>query len=268
MEDVVSPQNPPKNSAHRVRLATGVEAILDARRCVLLPADGILAIADLHLGYSWAQRHRGALMPITPPEATVSRVASLLGDHRPRQLVILGDLVHVATRQPGIEEALQQLARAIPEEVTWTICAGNHDRNLEKLLTRLPRPVRLVPTHSATGCLLYHGDSEPQLEIPGTFTLEGSAPIHIIGHEHPALRLGDGVATEAKVPCFLAADDVLVVPAFSDWAAGCDIQRGNFLGPIARRTRFHTAHACLGSRILQIPLRPSVLPDRPKTPTP
>jgi metallophosphoesterase superfamily enzyme len=65
------------------------------------------------------------------------------------------------------------------------------------------------------------------------------------------------------VPCFIASDEALVVPAFSDWAAGCDIQRRSFLGPIARRARFHTAYACLGPRLLEIPLHSSTHPNPP-----
>jgi putative SbcD/Mre11-related phosphoesterase len=260
VEDVVTPHDPSQTRSRRVRLATGIEAILDVRRSVFLPSDGILAVADLHLGYSWVQRRRGALMPVTTPDTTASRVAALLSDYRPRHLVILGDLVHQATPQPGVEAALQELARAIPDDVIWTVSAGNHDRDLERLVGRLPRPLRLAPSCSATGCVLHHGDTEPGQGLPETFALEEAAPFHVIGHEHPALRLGDGVATETKVPCFLVGKDVLVVPAFSEWAAGCDIQRQSFLGPIARRTRFHSAYACLGRRILEIPLHPGTPP--------
>ena len=262
MEDLVSPTAPRPTETRRVRLATGIDVLLDARRAIVLPSERTLALADLHLGYSWVQRRRGALMPLTTPETTASRVAALLGDHQPQHLVILGDLVHQATQQPGVEEALDQLARAIPPEVTWTVCTGNHDRNLGRLLERLPRSVQLVSSVSMGGCLLHHGDTAPVRNPPETFSLEGSEAFQIIGHEHPALRLGDGVATEAKVPCFMVSREVLVVPAFSDWAAGCDIQRGTFLGPIANGTRFHTAHACMGPRLLEIPLNPVPPPDR------
>ena len=262
MEDVVNPRPMPSTGIRKVQLATGIEVVLDARRAMVLPSEGLLALADLHLGYSWVQRRRGALMPLTTPETTATRVAALLIDHRPRHLVILGDLVHQATRQQGVEEALDQLARAIPPEVTWTVCTGNHDRNLGRLLERLPRSVQLVSSVSMGGCLLHHGDTAPVRNPLETFSLEGAEAFQIIGHEHPALRLGDGVATEAKVPCFMVSREVLVVPAFSDWAAGCDIQRGTFLGPIANGTRFHTAHACMGPRLLEIPLNTVPPPDR------
>ena len=257
----MSPSHPLSPGAKTVRLATGIEAILDARRAVFLPSERVLAIADLHLGYSWVQRHRGALLPVTTPETTATRVAGLLREYQPRHLIVLGDLVHQATRQPGVEEALHQLAGAIPKEVTWTVCTGNHDRNLDRLLGQLPRAVQLVASASMGGCLLHHGDNESGRNSAEAFSLEAAEPFHVIGHEHPALRLGDGVATEAKVPCFITSGEVLVVPAFSDWAAGCDIQRGTFLGPIAKGTRFHTAHACMGPRLLEIPLHLGPLPD-------
>lgn len=59
MEDVVNPRPMPSTGIRKVQLATGIEVVLDARRAMVLPSEGLLALADLHLGYSWVQRHRG-----------------------------------------------------------------------------------------------------------------------------------------------------------------------------------------------------------------
>lgn len=234
-------------------------AILDARRAVFLPESGILAVADLHLGYAWVQRRRGVLMPVSTPDSTLTRLIPLLADYRPRTLVVLGDLVHQAVALPALREELKSLVRILPEGTGLVICPGNHDRDLSKLLVSLELPLQVKPVLTIGRYRLHHGD-QPASAVKGNaqLVLSPEEPVDVIGHEHPAIRLGDGVATEAKVACFLEADRVLVLPAFSDWAAGCEIRRGPFLGEVARSARFHTAYACLGQRLLPIPLRPPV----------
>jgi len=240
----------------RVRLANGSDVILDARRALVLPAEGILAVADLHLGYAWVQRRRGALMPLSAPDSTGSRLAPLLAEYRPRQLVILGDLVHQAIAVPALSEELSSLVKLLPAGTELVICPGNHDRDLARLLESLGLPLRLVSVLKVGGYRLHHGDRPKPIEAAeaADFSLASGPLIDVIGHEHPAVRLGDGVATSAKVPCFLLADSTLVMPAFSDWAAGCEFGRGPFLGEVARDARFHSAYACLGPRLLRLPL--------------
>lgn len=239
----------------RVRIATGTEVILDARRALFLPDWGVLVITDLHLGYAWIQRRRGTLFPVSTPDSTPTRLAHLLSTYQPRQLVFLGDLVHQAIPIPALEQELQALISIIPKTVSWSLCRGNHDRQLPGLLESMGLSVDLRDEMRLGMFRLHHGDQWPSGD-PDSFTLESAPLVDVIGHEHPALRLGDGVATQAKVPCFVMGDRTWILPAFSDWAAGSDVSRGRFLGPVARQGRFHTAYACLGSRLLRMPLNP------------
>jgi putative SbcD/Mre11-related phosphoesterase len=225
---------------------------LDARRAIYFPNAQTVAVADLHLGYAWVQRKRGALLPVSAPDSTYSRLASLLANYPVRELVVLGDLVHQALGLPQIEEALRALAAVVSRDITLTLCAGNHDQKLANLVLRWKLPLRIVSALSVGRYLLHHGDGKPN---ESDFRLDSGDRVHVIGHEHPALRLGDGVATSAKVPCFLVSDDVVVVPAFSDWAAGCVYLRDRFLGEVAQRATFHAAYACMGPRLLKFPLR-------------
>src|SRR5205085_3072263 len=78
---------------------------------------------------------------------------------------------------------------------------------------------------------------------------------YIIGHEHPAICLGDGVATSRKFPCFLIAEDVLTLPSFSSWSAHTPIPHYEFMSPVARAARFQTALTIVGDRLLPVPLR-------------
>jgi len=61
-----------------------------------------------------------------------------------------------------------------------------------------------------------------------------SAPVHICGHEHPALLLSDGAGLKLKLPAlvqdqFKARPEVQhwILPAFSPWAGGSKYESAN-----------------------------------------
>ena len=102
-------------------LAEGV--LLDARRAVILPEERILAVADLHLGYVWAQRQRGQLLPLGE-EDTLTRLHALCADWSPERLLVLGDFVHAVASPEGIREAVTGLIRGLSSSETMP-CAWN-----------------------------------------------------------------------------------------------------------------------------------------------
>ena len=218
---------------------------LDARHVLWLPGHRALVAADLHLGYAWAQRHAGQLLPISAPDNTIDRLAALVSEYRPAQLILLGDIVHRALPIPAIREQLETLLTRL-SATTLRFIAGNHDRNLQPLLPGIP----LEPELTLTPHLLIHGD---QAE---TKTLSHLTPASwlIMGHEHPAITIHDRVTTSVKCPCFLVAPRILILPAFSPWSAGSNIRSSQFLSPLARETHFTDAYAILASRILPISL--------------
>jgi uncharacterized protein len=220
---------------------------LDPAHALWLPAHRTLVIADLHLGYVWAHRHAGQLMPIDVPDDTLDRIEELAAHYRPAQIVLLGDIVHRAVPVPALKEQIESLcARLAGTTIRWI--AGNHDRNLQKLLSQSGlNEIQLEAEARIGPHLLMHGDNA-SAEILNN--IEGHL---IIGHEHPAIHLHDRVTTSVKCPCFLAAPRLLVLPAFSPWAAGSNIRNG-FLSPIARETSFTHAYAILAGRILPVAL--------------
>ncbi len=237
-----------------VTLADGL--VLDARRCIYLPNSRTLAVADLHLGYVWSRRTRGALLPIATPDDTIDRLTRLRDAYQPRRLVVLGDIVHEALDLPVLQQLLKELCEISATGTELIFCLGNHDRHLEQRLRDWKLPAGCQPHLDTDGYRLIHGDGPPTSPTGDPFALRADEELPcIIGHEHPALTLGDGVASRVKCPAFLAADGLIVLPAFSSWAAGCEFSRQPFLGPLARRALFHTAYACAGPRLLRMPLR-------------
>ena len=222
--------------------------VLDARRVLWMEQHRTLVAADLHLGYVWAQRRAGQLLPITAPEETVERLAQLAGEYDAKQVVLLGDIVHQAVPAPALRAELQTLARRLDfATVRWI--GGNHDRELEPLLQACGlKDVRVEAEAMAGPHLLTHGAAGE----PAANRDQGGWVI--MGHEHPAIHLHDGVTTSVKCPCFLAGPGILILPAFSTWAAGCNVRGGHFMSALAQNAEFSRAYAILGGRILGVGL--------------
>ena len=228
------------------------DAVLDARRAVWLPRSRCLAVADLHLGEAWARRARGQLVPLSGGDSAVARLKSLLEDYRPERLVLLGDIVHAALPLEGIRSAVTDLASLEREGLTLDLCLGNHDRHLPRQLERWGLRWKTVSQIALPEAVLFHGDVP--VAPPGPHDAAMSAKRwRIQGHLHPALVLDDGVASRVKVPCFLVAPGRLVLPAFSEMAAGVAVDRSGLVQDAGDTLRFESAVACLGPRLLRIP---------------
>jgi putative SbcD/Mre11-related phosphoesterase len=218
--------------------------VFDARRAVYFREHELLAVADLHLGYAWSHRAQGQLMPVAPQDNALTRLGALVLDYKPRKVVLLGDIVHRALPVPALIEELRALLAVAGSDGELILLAGNHDRKLQPLLKELDAKDTLRSEFVAGENVFLHGDR------PATTP----ASRYVIGHEHPAISIGDGVATSRKFPCFLIAENVLTLPSFSSWSAHTPFPFYEFMSPIAREARFETALTILGDRLLPVPL--------------
>jgi len=224
------------------------DLILDARRVVWLPSHRTLVVPDMHLGFAWVQRRRGQLLPVEGTADALTRLAEVTADYRPQRIVFLGDLVHAACDLQPLRHDLTALARQQAAGPELVLVLGNHDHRLSALLAEWSLAIRTVQMLDLGRFRLIHGHEPAPIEA-----LEPPGRLVLIGHEHPSVEIGDGIATRMKCPAFAWDDRTLVIPAFSEWAAGCNLQRRDFLGPVARTARFHTVAACLGPRLLRVP---------------
>lgn len=218
----------------------------DSRRAAWFPRERVLAVADLHLGYAWAHRLSGQLMPITPTNDTRERLVELQRDYEPDEIVVLGDIVHRAMSLSVLEEEIREIHNALSPKSRLTFLPGNHDRELQKMLKQWLLPIDLAESRELQHAVLLHGDKAAVCGNRGR-------PI-VMGHEHPAISIGDGVTTSQKCPCFLISEMVIVLPAFSRWAAGTNIRAYPFMSGAARAAQFTQAIAICGERLLPIPL--------------
>jgi uncharacterized protein len=227
--------------------AVSDQLILDSRRAAWLVQEKVLAVADLHLGYTWAQRLAGQLMPITPVQVTLSQLLDLQRDYQPAKIVFLGDVVHRAVAVPALEKELKDLIATLAPRSELVFLAGNHDRHLPELIADWQLPMQVAASFRTGPFLLLHGDET---------VARGKRARRwvIMGHEHPAISIGDGVTTMQKCPCFLLSDKTVVLPAFSSWAAGTNVRRASFMSTLAKGGQFTRAIAICGDKLLPLSL--------------
>lgn len=229
-------------------LAPGVVA--NSRRAIWLENERTLLVADVHLGHLWVERQRGTLLPIVPDD-TLERLEALRREYRPSRWVFLGDTVHAVARNAVLEDELRSLIRWLDGDLA-TFVLGNHDARLPELLASLGYSADCTRIAKVGPHVLVHGDAMPWETVAPLREPEG---LVFYGHEHPAVVLGDGVATAVRVPCFLVGNHRVILPAFSRWAAGQVFPSEPFLSPLSSPGDFDWAIAILGDRLLPVPVQ-------------
>jgi DNA ligase-associated metallophosphoesterase len=175
---------------------------LMAGRAVWDPDQGLLLVADLHLGKAETLQALGIPLPSDGDATTLNRLLDLAHRLQPRQVLVLGDLIH---GRLGLTPGLRATLAALPSLLgcDLRLIGGNHDRRswIEGLPQETPR---------ALGPLwLSH---EPMAR-------EGY--LNICGHLHPVAIVGRGV-DRLRLPCFAynPAEEQLQLPSFGALTGG------------------------------------------------
>lgn len=233
----------------RHTLSPGI--ILDARRAVYFESENVLAIADIHLGYAWAHRHRGQLIPVSKPDDTAERLGILIDEYRPKTVAVLGDIVHDTVPLAEFRQNLRGFLDSVEQRAELRLIAGNHDRALAREITQPLHRDLQVGSHR-----FIHGDGHSEASAQAILEqTQASGGLLIMGHEHPAIGISDNVAHYARVPCFLASSALLILPAFSTWSAGSEVRRGKFLSNFPLLSPADKAIAILAGKLLPVRLR-------------
>lgn len=200
--------------------------VLDPRGAAFFPDEGVLAVADLHVGYEAAARQAGAGVPRHELDVLVPLLDALMDTHRPDVVVLNGDVKHAFTRRVLEEaEAVRAVWRRLADRARVVVVEGNHDALLGKML----KDADVVRAHRAGNVVFAHGHTAEGVE-------RRAGDLLVVGHEHPALALRDEVGVTVRAPAFLTrieSGGELVLPAISPWAAGYDVlRRGGFMSPL------------------------------------
>ena len=135
-----------------------------------------------------------------------------------------------------------RLVTRVQDHCGLKLILGNHDRGLKELVVSSSFGIEFHNCWEVGRFLLVHGNEICERQAGNTT---------IMGHEHPAISLGDNVRA-AKFPCFVHGDGLMILPAFSHWASGSDIRAHRFMSPLARQAQPATVAAILGGRLLRL----------------
>jgi metallophosphoesterase superfamily enzyme len=213
----------PAPAAESHPLARGVVALPGG--FALLEESRALLCADAHFGYEDVM---GGALPLWSTAEVAATIALVARRHDVREIVFLGDLLHGTTMSEGAVRAVQRELLALRELAPLTFVAGNHEgRTRGRSILG-----ETVESCARDGWHLIHGDKPA---LPGTPT--------IIGHLHPSLHLGG----RSSVPAFVAARDLVVVPALTPYSEGLDVLSDACLAALApygvRRADLHVVAA-------------------------
>ena len=124
-----------------------------AARALWDPQQGLLLLADLHLGKAESFQAQGIPLPSDGDASTLAALAAVVEQVHPREVIVLGDLVH---SRLGVTPALRQQLAQWPQrfDCRLSLIGGNHDRGLVLEVCGHGHPVACV------------GDGADQLRLP------------------------------------------------------------------------------------------------------
>jgi metallophosphoesterase superfamily enzyme len=179
----------------------GVKMIPHRSGALWLPDFRTAILADLHLGYTWAQRRRGELGPLDAGGAT-ERLRVALDELRPSRVILLGDLYHAPRPSAAERRLVEDALSLVTGELV--LVRGNHDRRIERDFAKAA-----VPEWRAPGLIAVHGDAIPE-----------SDDLLILGHFHPVVKLRDAAGAWRRYPAFVIGPRICLLPALSDFSVG------------------------------------------------
>jgi uncharacterized protein len=200
--------------------------IIARHTALWLPERSILSFADLHLGYDEELYNKGVHVPTNEFAYVRNLIGKLVAELNPQTIIFNGDLKHTfgTIHEREWREVLQLLDMLAERKVI--IIRGNHDIALKPIARK--RNMDAEPYYVIGDILFIHGDALPDEEL-----LKG-INIVIIGHEHPAIGLTNGVRTE-HYKCFLKLPwnkrTLIVQPSTFSLTHGTDVLAEKFLSP-------------------------------------
>ncbi len=179
------------------------------------PGEQTAVVADVHLGYEWARGAAGDCVIAHSLEETLARLALVLAHLPVTRLIVAGDLVESPRPCRRTRDDVRGLREwLVGRSVSLLVLEGNHDRSLSRAArAHSPLADQMPATVMVASWTIGHG----HVRIRGERTVSG--------HHHPVLR-----AERTVAPCFLVGAGMIILPAFSSNAAGCDVATANLPG--------------------------------------
>ena len=180
-------------------------------RAVYLHEAETVVLADLHLGRAATS---AVDVPLDEAGDIHSRLAALITEFDPQQVVFAGDILHSFSTVPaGVDEAVVDLYEQSQAAGCEPLAIeGNHDNQLESVWPgTVESSLRLVD-----GTVVCHGHDEP----------ETRGERYLIGHDHPTISIeGKRHPCLCVDPTGYRGRELIVLPAFTRLAGGVELNR-------------------------------------------
>lgn len=169
-----------------------------------------LILADLHLGKAETFAAAGAALNGGVLDHTLAQLSDLASSLDAARLIIVGDLLHApAGLTSALIDRVREWRRTLLAQIV--VVPGNHDRRIDAVA----REWDLLVT-SASLIEPPFGFVHDPADVPA---LSPSVATWWVGHVHPCIWLGNR-ADALKLPCFIASDRLVQLPAFSTFTSG------------------------------------------------
>jgi uncharacterized protein len=168
------------------------------------PKRRALILADLHLEKASWFAERGQMLPPYDSQATLERIAALLGDTGASEVWCLGDNFHDDAGPSRLNGTASDLLAKLTDQSDWHWITGNHDEDLPNGIGGS------IHVEAETEGLILRHQADPEEMRP-----------EMSGHFHPKFRASSKGRTVTR-PCFVAGVRKLIFPAFGALAGGMD----------------------------------------------
>jgi len=186
---------------YKSKIIRGEELWFLPEKAIYWNAKRTLILADWHLGKTEHFRKEGVYAPENLVQADLEQMARLISIYEPIQIIIAGDLFH-SRRNDAWRDFADFVGRY--SAIKWVLVKGNHD-------------ILPLRTYHNCGLEVHHEflDLEP-FRIQHYPEGEGETISNYIisGHIHPAVSIGKGRISRARLACFHLRPSGLTLPAF------------------------------------------------------
>ncbi|WP_374674684.1 ligase-associated DNA damage response endonuclease PdeM [Ideonella sp.] len=178
------------------------------------PDEGLLFVADFHLGKAHSFRRLGVPVPAGTSAANLLRLGALVDRLGAREVVFLGDFLHSVRVQGSPSLAAFADWRAGRPGLRLALLRGNHDRHAGDPPDALGIEVGPEPLRRGPWTLYHHPPARP-------------ASHALAGHLHPGVRLGGRGGDRLVLPAFhWQRRQLLVLPAFGEFTGHSTVRPG------------------------------------------
>lgn len=213
-----------------VRVVKGL-SIVAPWHAVFLDDEGVCVVADLHIGMERELESKGIQVPVSTYPMIFRPIEEAIRGTGCGRVVLLGDVKHEFGK-PSEEEwfLVKKLIRDLRElGCEPEVVRGNHDNYIISILKRMNVKLH-QPSLKFGRFVLTHGH----------LTVEEKGHV-IMGHEHPAISIRDGLGVRHRFKVFLSGKvegrRMTILPSVSPLAYGScvnDVPSQELLSPMLK----------------------------------